>query len=80
MGKYEKIRQKVLDGNSDANIGFEELRSFLLALDFEENIKGSHHTYRKEGIIEKPNIQKDGNKAKAYQVRQIRQIVKKYGL
>lgn len=80
MGKLEKLRQKILDGKSDANINFEDLRNFLLDLGFEERIKGSHHSYRKEGIVEKPNLQRDGSKAKSYQVRQIRQILKKYSL
>jgi hypothetical protein len=80
MGKFEKLRQKLLDGKSDANINFEDLRGLLISLGFEENIKGGHHTYRKAGIIEKPNLQRDGSKAKSYQVRQVRQILKKYGL
>ncbi len=80
MAKFEKIRQKLLDAKSDSNIAFEGLRTLLISLGFEENIKGSHHTYRKEGIVEKPNLQRDGSKAKTYQVRQIRQILKKYSL
>lgn len=80
MGKLEKLRQKILDGKSDANINFEDLRNFLMDLGFEERVKGSHHSYRKEGIVEKPNLQRDGNKAKSYQVRQIRQILKNHNL
>lgn len=80
MSKLDKIRQKILDGKSDANINFEDLRNLLLNLGFVERIKGSHHSYRKEEIIEKPNLQRDGSKAKSYQVRQIREILKKYDL
>jgi hypothetical protein len=80
MSKFEKLRQKILDGKSDANISFEDLRNFLLNLEFVERIKASHHSYRKEGIVEKPNLQRDGNKAKSYQVRQVREILKKYNL
>ncbi len=80
MSKFDKIRQKVLDGKSDANINFEDLRNLLLSLGFAERIKGSHHSYRREGIIEKPNLQRDGSKAKSYQIRQIREILKKYDL
>lgn len=36
--------------------------------------------FRKEGIIEKINLQRDGGKAKAYQVRQVRNIILKYKL
>lgn len=80
MSKSDKIREKILDGKSDANINFEDLRNLLLNLGFVERINGSHHTYRKEGIAEKPNLQRDGSKAKSYQVRQVREILKKYDL
>jgi predicted RNA binding protein YcfA (HicA-like mRNA interferase family) len=80
MSKFDKLKQKIADGKSDANINFEDLRNLLLALGFDERIKGSHHSYRKEGITEKPNLQRDGSKAKSYQVRQIREILKKYDL
>lgn len=80
MGKQDKLRQQILDGKSDSNINFEDLRQFLVNLGFDERIKGSHHVYRQEGIEEKPNLQRDGNKAKSYQVRQVRNILRKYNL
>ena len=80
MSKSDKTKQRILEGKSDANISFEDLRNLLTVLGFVERIKGSHHSYRKEGIIEKPNLQRDGNKAKSYQVRQVREILKKYDL
>jgi predicted RNA binding protein YcfA (HicA-like mRNA interferase family) len=80
MNKLEKLHQRILEGKADANISFEDLRSLLVALGFVERIKGSHHTYRRADIAEKPNLQRDGNKAKSYQVRQIRQILRKYDL
>ncbi len=78
MSKFDKLRQKILDGQSDANINFEDLRRLLINLGFVERIKGSHHSYRREGIFEKPNLQRDGSNAKSYQVRQVREILKKY--
>ncbi len=78
MSKFDNLRQKILDGKSDANINFGDLRNLLLNLGFIERIKGSHHSYRKEGVVEKPNLQRDGSKAKSYQVRQVREILKKY--
>lgn len=80
MSKHEKLFEQILSGKSDANIRFEDLRQLLLNLGFEERTKGSHHSFRKEGIEEKPNLQRDGNKAKAYQVRQVRNILLKYRL
>ena len=77
MGKQEKLLWQILRGTSDANINFAELRNLLIHLKFEERIKGSHHLFRKPGVIEKINLQKDGNKAKPYQVRQVRNIILK---
>jgi predicted RNA binding protein YcfA (HicA-like mRNA interferase family) len=78
MGKYDKLIFKILRGTSDTNIGFGEIRDLLLKLGFEERTRGSHHIFRKTGIEERINIQKDGPKAKPYQVRQIRTILLKY--
>jgi len=47
---------------------------------FEERIRGSHHVFRKEGIEEKINLQQDDDKAKSYQVRQVRALILKYKL
>jgi hypothetical protein len=80
MGKYDKLRLKILQGSSDANISFTDLCELLKRLGFEEIIRGSHHIFRKEGIEEKPNLQSDNAKAKPYQVRQIRSILVKYHL
>ncbi|QTA87141.1 type II toxin-antitoxin system HicA family toxin [Desulfonema magnum] len=80
MGKYEKLIFQILRGTSDANISFSDLVSLLQHLGFELRISGSHHIFRKKGVEEKPNLQKDGNKAKPYQVKQIRNIILKYRL
>jgi len=69
MGKYEKLIFQILRGTSDANISFLDLVNLLQYFGFEIRIKGSHHIFRKKGIDEKPNLQKDGNKAKPYQVK-----------
>ena len=80
MGKFEKLIQQILRGSSDANIAFPDLVNLLKSFGFEMRIKGSHHVFRKQGIEEKPNLQKDGNKAKPYQVKQIRDLIVKYQL
>jgi len=43
-------------------------------------IKGSHHIFSQENIEEIINLQPDGSKAKAYQVKQIRELMVKYQL
>ena len=80
MSKIKKILSQILSGRSDANIEFKDLCNLLTVLGFTERIKGSHHIYRKTGIEEKINLQKDKNKAKPYQVRQVRNIILKYKL
>jgi hypothetical protein len=69
-----------LRGTVDPNISFDELRRLLRRLGFEERIRGSHHIFRKQGIEEKLNLQRDDGKAKVYQVRQVRAVVLKYRL
>lgn len=70
MSKYDDIVQKILSGRSDANISFDDLRRLLIHFGFEERVRGSHHIFRKQGIEEKINLQRDDSKAKVYQVRQ----------
>jgi hypothetical protein len=66
--------------SSDANISFDELRRLLRRLGFEERIRGGHHIFRRPGIEERLNLQRDDGKAKVYQVRQVRAVILKYRL
>lgn len=80
MSKFEKIVLKVLSGNTDRNINFIDLCNLLETLGFDNRIKGSHHIYYKSGIDEIINLQPLNNKAKAYQVKQVRELLIKYKL
>ena len=80
MGNIKKTMDKILGGGSDANILFNDLCNLLTHLSFDIRIRGSHHIFRRIDIEEKINLQKDGNKAKPYQVRQVRNIILKYNL
>jgi|SRR5271157_773149 len=80
VGNYEELRLRILQAKSDANINFDELRRFLLWLGFEERTRGSHHIFRRQGMRELINLQREGSKAKVYQVRQVRQVIVRYGL
>jgi hypothetical protein len=80
MGRYDKLRQRILNGASDANIDFADLCLLLLEYGFEERVSSSHHIFRKNGVVERTNLQRDGNKAKVYQVRQVRQLILNYHL
>jgi len=80
MSKHEKVMWQILQGTSDANMRLSEVRNLLLKLGFDERVKGSHHVFRKSGVEELINLQKDGNKAKPYQVKQVRNVLLKYKL
>ena len=80
MAKYEKLLHKILSGTSDANIQFDDLCNLLKNLGFEIRVRSSHHIFRKEGVTEKINIQREGSEAKPYQVKQVRNIIVKYKL
>ncbi len=80
MGKHEKVLERILRGTSDANIRFADLCSLLKRLGFDERVRGSHHVFRRAGVLDKPNLQRDGTNAKAYQVRQVRDTILKYHL
>ena len=80
MGKHERLLGRILEGRSDANISFNDLCALLRRLGFQVRIRGSHHLFRKEGVEQKINLQRDDNKAKAYQVRQVRDVILRYGL
>jgi hypothetical protein len=76
----KKTLRRVLAGTSDATIRFEELCALLEGLRFEKRVRGSHHLFRKAGVEEKINLQRDGNHAKPYQVKQVRAILLRYKL
>ncbi len=78
MGKYERLIHQILSGKSDANIAFNDLCNLLFHYGFEMRVSGSHHIFRKAGIEEKMNLQKDGKNAKPYQVKQVRYIILRY--
>jgi predicted RNA binding protein YcfA (HicA-like mRNA interferase family) len=80
LAKNEKTLEQVLSGRSDANVRFEDLCTLLLAFGFAERTRGSHHMFGKPGIEEQINLQREGSKAKPYQVKQVRAVLVKYGL
>jgi hypothetical protein len=80
MGKTEKTLTAILRGTSDANISFNDLCLLLKDLGFSERIRGDHFIYSKDGIAEILNVQPIGNKAKPYQIKQVRNLILKYKL
>lgn len=70
----------VMGGNSDNNIRFVDLQNMLEFFKFGYRVKGDHFIYFRDDIPEIINIQPKGNKAKGYEVKQIRLLFKKYGI
>ena len=80
MSTYEKLLLKIMMGNQDKNVTFSELQKILEAFGFECRIKGDHFIYTKDEVDEIINIQPVRNKAKPYQVKQVRNLIIKYKL
>lgn len=80
MSKQDKLLLQLLRGASDANIPFEGMRTMLHRLGFQERIRGSHYIFTQEGVDEILNLQPKGAHAKAYQVKQVREVILKYKL
>ncbi len=71
----EKARQ------SPAGLRFEEAAALAEGLGFvHRRTKGSHHIYARAGIAELVNLQNVRGMAKAYQVRQLLELVDRYDL
>ena len=54
------------------------LKSWRRSSGFSKRTKGSHNIFRKAGVEERVKLQRDGNHAKPYQVKQVRAVFLKY--
>lgn len=75
MGSLDKTLNAILSGVQDASINFGDLVYLLLALGFIQRIKGDHHIFTRQGVVEIINVQPKGIKAKPYQVKQVRNSI-----
>jgi len=80
VARFDELLSRILRGASDANIPFNQLRNLLRRLGFSERIRGDHHIFTMNGVEEIINLQPKGNKAKPYQVKQVRGVIVKYHL
>ena len=77
--KKRKLLQKLLSGSK--NIRFSEAVTCAKAFGFQlSRITGDHHIYIHPEVPELLNLQDVGGKAKAYQVKQLLQIIERYNL
>ena len=76
-----KVYEAVISGKSDNNIKYKDFQNLIINLGFKfMRQNGSHAMYYHYGIAEFMNIQKRGNKAKDYQVKQLREIIIEHNL
>jgi hypothetical protein len=80
MGRAEKLFDKLIAGQSDANFPFAELCTLLTTLGYNaRKTKGSHIIFQRGSSF--LNLQPAaGGKAKVYQVRQVRQELQNLNL
>lgn len=75
MSKSSKTYDKVMSGQSDANISFADMCVMLAKRGFvKRRSDGSHCIFQKGAAF--LNLQNAGGKVKAYQVRQVREALK----
>ena len=76
----EKMIEKLLRGESDANVRFADLCQVLEVKGFRMRVSSRHHIFTKTGVVERINLQREGANAKPYQVKQVRKILSQYKL
>jgi hypothetical protein len=80
LPRRSRTLQRVLSGHADTAIRFRDFIAMIRTLGFSERVRGDHYIYSKQGIPEIINVQPLGSLAKAYQVRQVRLLIQRYGL
>lgn len=82
MTRHAKLLARLLSGTADQAFRFDDLCAVLRRLGFDERQRGgSHLVFSRDGVVEILNLQpRGGRQAKPYQVRQVRDVVVKYGL
>ena len=80
MGKYAKVYEHIMMRRSDANVQFEDLCVLLSRLGFQRRVRGDHHIFTMVGVEEIINLQPLKGMGKAYQVKQVRELLLKYKL
>jgi hypothetical protein len=80
--RHAKLLARLLSGTADQAFRFDDLCALLRRFGFAERQRGSsHHIFTREGVPEILNLQpRGGGQAKPYQMRQVRDVVVKYGL
>ena len=77
----KKVYQAVISGKSDNNINYKDFQNLIVNLGFDfARQRGSHEMYFNDEIKRYMNIQNDGSKAKPYEIKQLRNLIKEFDL
>ena len=79
--KSQKTYNKIMSGKSDSNIKFNDLHNLLLNSGFETRQNGTSHIkyFHSKGAFTDLQIM-HGGKAKPYQVKRVRQMLKDFNI
>jgi virulence-associated protein VapD len=80
MAKHTKFLKRLMSSQSDTDTAFDDLCSLLKRLGFQARVCGDHYIFTKEGIVEIINLEPVNAKAKPYQVKQVRNLLRAYRL
>ncbi len=81
MNKAEKLKIKLLAGQGYHNFSFGDLGALLAGLGFTlDRQEGSHQVWQHPNVQKSVNVQSVHGKAKPYQLRQIRDLVREHKL
>jgi len=80
MKRFEKLLKKLFNKDSEKNYIFADMAWLLEEMGFTYRIKGSHYIFSRQGLKEIINLQPKGKLVKVYQVKQVREIIRKCNL
>jgi predicted RNA binding protein YcfA (HicA-like mRNA interferase family) len=75
-----ELLNRLLDGHV-RNVAFRDFCDLVEGFGFELwRIRGSHHMYRRTGVVDRVVLQPERGDTKAYQIRQFLRTVEEYDL
>lgn len=81
MGKFEKLKAKLLAGEGLNNFSVGDLDTVLQGIGFEhKRTTGSHHIYVHPQVDSPVNVQGRDGKAKPYQLKQLKALIEENNL
>ena len=80
MAKPAKLYAQLLQSNN-RSVAYRDFEKLVLAFGFEfDRMNGSHAIYKHPKLLRPFPIQPEGKDAKRYQVRELLELVERYGL